>query len=135
MSKRYQVTRLEDISAPVPAEPGSYEWKPIRHHFDIRAFGVNAMIAPNRGDRVVDDHTETQEGCLGHEELYLVTAGRARFTVDGEEIDAPAGTLIFVRDPGTRRGAIAIDPGTVVLAVGGQAGVAYRVSPWEGKYF
>ena len=84
---------------------------------------------------MVDDHTEVQEGCLRHEELYLVMRGHARFTIDGDVVDAPAGTLIFVRDPESRRGATALENGTTVLAVGGEAGRAYRVSPWEAKYF
>ena len=135
MSNRFQVARIEDIPSPVAPEPGAYEWKPIRHHFGVRAFGVNALVAHRAGDQVVEEHTEVQEGCLRHEELYVVTHGRARFTIDGESVEAPAGTLIFVRDPQTRRGATALEDGTTVLAVGGEAGQAYRVSPWEAKYF
>src|SRR5262249_28612606 len=62
----------------------------------------------------------------GHEELYLVLTGRATFTVAGEEIDAPPGTLVFVRDPAEKRGAVALDAGTTVLAVGGKPGAAHQ---------
>ena len=31
----------------------------------------------------------------GNEELYVVLRGRARFEIDGETVDAPAGTLVF----------------------------------------
>ena len=135
MSNRFQVARLEDIPSPVAPDPGAYEWKPIRHHFGVRAFGVNAAVARRAGDYVVEEHTEVQEGCMRHEELYVVTRGRARFTIDGQAFDAPAGTLIFVSDPETRRAATALEDGTTVLAVGGEAGAAYRVSPWEAKHF
>jgi hypothetical protein len=135
MDERYRTQRLDDIPSPIDTPSGAPEWKPIRHHFDVRAFGVNANVAHSVGDPVVEDHTEIQEGCMRHEELYLVTRGHARFSVAGETIDAPAGTLVFVRDPEARRGAVALEAGTTVLAIGGEPGVAYRVSPWEKKYF
>jgi tetratricopeptide (TPR) repeat protein len=82
---------------------------------------------------VVEEHDETKAdgGAGGHEELYVVMRGRATFTLDGETLDAPAGTLVFIRDPKVRRVAIAEEEGTLVLAVGGERGVAYEVSPWE----
>ena len=67
----------------------------------------------------------------GHEELYVVVSGAAMFTVGGEEVAAPAGTLVFVSDPATIRTAVAREPGTTVLAVGGEPGVAYRPRAWE----
>ena len=135
MDARYKTQRLDDIPSPIETPNGAPEWRPIRHHFDVRAFGVNANVARSAGDPVVEDHTEVQEGCMRHEELYLVTCGHARFSVEGETIDAPAGTLVFVRDPEARRGAVALEAGTTVLAIGGEPGAAYRVSPWEKKYF
>jgi hypothetical protein len=57
--------------------------------------------------------------------------GRARFTVKGEEIDAPVGTCVFLDDPKERRAARAVENGTTVLAIGGVRGEAYKVSPWE----
>jgi tetratricopeptide (TPR) repeat protein len=67
----------------------------------------------------------------GHEELYLVVAGRATFTVDGDEVDAPTGALVFVRDPAAKRGAVAAEPGTTALVIGARAGAAYRPRAWE----
>jgi tetratricopeptide (TPR) repeat protein len=49
----------------------------------------------------------------------------------GEEVDAPSGTAVFVRDPGVRRGAVAKDADTTVLVVGGVPGRAFEPSPWE----
>ncbi|HJW74682.1 MAG TPA: hypothetical protein VJ787_03285 [Thermoleophilia bacterium] len=105
-------------------------WSPIRRHFDVRAFGVNAWTARESGSPVIPEHDEVPSG---HEELYLVTAGRATFTVAGERTDAPAGTLVFVRDPAATRGAVAEEPGTTVLAIGGRQGGAYRPRAWEAN--
>ena len=61
----------------------------------MTAFGINAYTAVNAGDEVVEEHTEEQ---LGHEEIYFVHTGHAVFTVDGEEVDAPAGTIVYLDD-------------------------------------
>ena len=45
-------------------------------------------------------------------------------------LDALAGTLVFVRDPGLLRSARATEDGTAILAVGGRPGVTYS-SRWE----
>ena len=100
----------------------------IRAHFGIEAFGVNAFRAVEAGARLINEHIETGVGSNGQEELYVVLTGSARFTLDGDEIDAPAGTLVYAR-PNVKRGAIANEPDTTVLALGGTAGVAYNQSP------
>ena len=51
------------------------------------------------------------------EELYLVQRGCATFELDGERVDAPAGTLVFVR-PAVKRTAFAEEPGTTLVALG-----------------
>ena len=66
-----------------------------------------------------------------HEELYFVAKGHAIFVVDGEEVDAPAGTFVFVSDPNVRRGAFGLEHGTTVLVLGGVPGRAFQASPWE----
>lgn len=103
-------------------------WSPIRRHFDVRAFGVNAWTAHERQVPLIPEHDEVPSG---HEELYLVIAGSATFTVAGDQFDASAGTIVFVRDPATMRGAVAREPGTTVLSVGGKPGEAYRPRAWE----
>jgi tetratricopeptide (TPR) repeat protein len=102
-------------------------WSPIRRELDVQAFGINAWTA-GAGERLIPGHDEVPSG---HEELYLVTAGRATFTVGGDEIDAPAGTVVFVRDPAAQREAWAAEDGTTVLSVGGRPGEAYRPRSWE----
>jgi len=110
---------------------GEFDTIPIRIPFGISAFGVNAYGSREAGGRVIEEHDELGAGAGRHEELYVVLAGRATFTVAGEALDAPAGTLVFVRDPAARRGAVAAEPDTTVLVVGGTAGEAFTPSPWE----
>jgi tetratricopeptide (TPR) repeat protein len=83
------------------------------------------------GTTAIVEHDETGPGADGHEELYLVLAGHAVFTVAGDEIDAPHGTAVFVRDPALRRGAVAKEDGTIVVAVGAPAGKPFRITPSE----
>jgi tetratricopeptide (TPR) repeat protein len=83
------------------------------------------------GAQIVEEHTERG---LGHEEIYLVLRGRARFTVDGDDHELGAGQLVFVRDPALKRGAVALDADTVVLAMGGKAGEPFAVSAWEAMF-
>ena len=106
---------------------GTLVWKPVRKTLGVTAFGINAYTAANDGDEVVEEHTEEQ---LGHEEIYAVVSGHAVFTVDGEEVDAPAGTLVYLDDVTQKRHAIARTAGTTVLAIGGKPGV-HEVSAWE----
>jgi len=125
--------RLDDVES-LPAA-GTLTWKPLRRHLGITAFGMNAYTAAEPGDEVVEAHDETGGGAGGHEEVYVVLTGRATFTVAGEEVDAPAGTFVFVRDPAARRHAVATEANTTVLAVGGEPGKAYEVSPWEYSFY
>ncbi len=97
----YAVTTLDEI-------PKRDTWIPVRDHFGIGAFGVNAYRGQEAGAPVISDHTELM---AKHEELYVVVEGHATFTVDGEEVDAPAGTLVFVSDPASRRSAVAKEAG------------------------
>jgi tetratricopeptide (TPR) repeat protein len=103
----------------------------VREYFDIGAFGVNAFTVAEAGEGLVEAHDELSGGADGHEELYFVSAGHAVFTVNGEDVDAPAGTFVFVRDPGARRSAVTAAPDTTVLIVGAPRGRAYRVASWE----
>jgi quercetin dioxygenase-like cupin family protein len=92
----------------------------------IASFGVNAWTVSSAGDRIINEHDEADE----HEELYIVQQGRATFELDGERVDAPAGTLVFAR-PGVKRTAFAEEPGTTIIALGGTPGEAYQPEGWE----
>ncbi len=52
------------------------------------------------------------------------------FTVDGEEVDAPAGTLVYLDDVTQQRSAVAKVANTTVLAIGGKPGL-HEISDWE----
>jgi hypothetical protein len=109
---------------------GEFGTIPVRIPFGIASFGVNAYV-PGESGRVIEEHDELGAGAGKHEELYFVVRGRALFTLAGEEVDAPTGTLVFVSDPAVRRGAVAIEADTVVLVAGGVPGRAFEPSPWE----
>ena len=123
--KGYEVASLTGIES--VQGPGTLRWTPLRKHFGITAFGVNAYTATEAGQDVVEEHNEER---LGHEEIYVVVSGRATFVLDGDEVAAPAGTVVFLRDPKVERYARAEEPGTTVLAVGGKPG-SHEVSAWE----
>jgi tetratricopeptide (TPR) repeat protein len=100
----------------------------LRRTLDIGAFGASASYQAKAGEDVIGEHDELGPGADGHEELYVVVQGSAAFTLDGEEIEAPQGTVVFVQ-PGTTRKAVATSDETIVLAVGGRRGEAYRPPP------
>jgi hypothetical protein len=126
-----QIDRMPELR--YDDQPEGTHWHPIRIHFGIQSFGTNAFSA-DRGQPVVIEHRETEESGTEHEELYYVSEGRASFTIEGEEVDAPAGTFVYVSDPGAMRGAVAEEDGTAILCFGGTPGEAFSVSPWERKY-
>jgi tetratricopeptide (TPR) repeat protein len=121
-----RIARIDDLERYQISGQDGLTWRPIRRYFDIKAFGVNAYTAEEAGQRVVEEHRE--EG--GHEELYVVVSGRASFMVDGEDHDAPAGTLVQC-PPGTLRGAVAAEPRTTVLGIGAKPGEVFQPSGWE----
>ena len=106
-------------------------WIPIRHHFGIETFGVNAYRR-DAGEVAVPEHDETESGSP---ELYYVASGRASFSIAGDEVDAPAGTCIWVKDAAATRSATAQADGTLVLAVGAAApGQAFEPDGWDSRY-
>jgi tetratricopeptide (TPR) repeat protein len=124
----YSVVALNDIE-PDPENDGRVQ-RNVRRHFGIRGFGVRANRAVGDG-HVINEHNEIGIGLSGQEELYLVVSGAATFNVNGERVEAPAGTFVFVRDPAAKRSAVAKEEGTTVLAIGGTPGEAYRISAGE----
>jgi tetratricopeptide (TPR) repeat protein len=97
----------------------------------VDAFGINAWTADKPGMEVIQDHDELGPGAGKHEEVYVVLAGRATFTLDGETVLAEQGTIVFVRDPGVRRKAVADEAETTVLAIGATPGEIFTPSNWE----
>jgi len=88
-------------------------WRPVRRALGTDIVGLGAFTAERPGEVVVEPHNEADDG-RGQQEIYVVLRGKARFVIDGSEVDAPAGTLLRV-DPQADREAIAIDPNTAVL--------------------
>ena len=129
MSDGSQVATIDELEA-LPVDDEGLTWRPIRSRFGITAFGTNAYTAAKAGDRVVEEHTEVSNG---HEELYLVLRGRATFTLDGEEVDAPAGTMVYVQQA-VKRGAVAQEDGTTVIGFGAPIGKPFEVSKWEAGF-
>jgi tetratricopeptide (TPR) repeat protein len=124
--KGYGVARVDDLeSFSIPDQQG-LTWRPVRRYFGISSFGANAYTATEAGQRVVEEHREKD----GHDELYVVLSGRATFKLEGDEHDAPAGTLVHC-PPGTLREAFAAEPGTTVLGIGAKPGEVFEPSGWE----
>ena len=120
----YEVVHLDEIEE---ISDGREPWRPIRHRFGISSFGINAWTAAEAGDRIINEHDESDDR---NEELYVVTRGHAVFELDGERREAPTGTLVYVR-PSVKRTAFAEEAGTTIIAVGGVPGEAYRSNGWE----
>jgi quercetin dioxygenase-like cupin family protein len=120
--KAYEIAHLDELDR-YPLDDEGLLWRPVRRRLGITAFGTNAYTAEKGVERVVQEHYEQD----GHEELYFVASGRATFVLSDEEINAPAGTFVHA-EPGTKRGAVATEPNTTVLAIGAKPGVPYEIS-------
>jgi hypothetical protein len=131
MENTYIVTDIDTVESFGGDKPEDGVWKPLRAKLGIEAFGVNVFAGREVGARVIEDHTE--EGS-GHQELYVVLAGKARFELDEKEIEARTGALVFVPDPAVRRTAFALEPNTSVLAIGAPAGTVYTPSSWDNPF-
>jgi uncharacterized cupin superfamily protein len=105
-------------------------WIPVRHHFGIETFGINIWRTQDDGT-VIPEHEESASGAP---ELYYVVEGQATFTIAGEDVDAPAGTCLWLTDPSAKRAGRG-NPGTLVLTVGAAApGQAYSPAGWDSHY-
>ncbi len=121
-----KTAKLDEIAA----EQWPY-WAPIRHHFGIRTFGINAWRGTT-GDEVIKRHDHGEDA---EPELYIVLRGAATFTVAGEELHAPEGTLVWIEDGSAERVAFATEDATIVLSVGaGAPGEAFSPSGWDTDY-
>ncbi len=132
----YRTLHLDDIpTVRFDQDPGLPDWKPVRRHLGVEAFGTNAYVGEEPGDVVIERHDELPEdGEPAHEELYLVLGGSARFTVDGETFDVPRGGIVFLSDPALVREAVAVEAQTVVFAVGAPTGAPFTPSDWEAEF-
>jgi hypothetical protein len=121
----YEILSLDDLDR-VPYRGSGEVLRPLRKQLGFRPFGVNVWCAEAAGDTLVPPHEEDS----GHEELYVVVRGAARFTLGEETFDAPAGTLVHAL-AGTFRTATAAEPATMILVAGATVGEAYVPFNWE----
>ena len=131
MASGHWVKRLDELPLVPEDEPGDPLWLPIQHYFGLSAFGVNVYTAPEADGALIGEHDERESE---QEELYLVTAGSARFTLDGVETVVPAGSVVVVTDPGVRRRAVSAEPGTTLLVIGGRRADSFE-SSWQPGHF
>jgi hypothetical protein len=135
----YTTLSLKDAALSAPPSPYASVTPPdplrkqlarvrLRDELGIESFGTTAVYQGEAGGRLVTEHDELGPGASGHEELYVVVSGGCTFTVDGDEVDAPHGSVVFIPDPAVKRSAVAAEAETVLLAVGGKPGEAFRPS-------
>ena len=133
VDKGYVFAKLDELEPAPLVAPGATD--DGRQRFDVRrrlsisSFGIQAYRAPSGVD-VIREHDETLLGEAGQEELYVILNGAATFEIDGESLEAPAGSLVHVQ-PTAKRKATAKEEGTTILAVGGTPGQAYEPAPEE----
>jgi len=125
---RFAVRRLAEIPTVADAD---VDWHPLQHHFGLTAFGANVFVARAAGDELVGAHDEKGSD---QQELYVVLRGSVRFTLDGEQHDVEAVSVVAVADPAVRREAVALEPGATVLAVGAEGREAFA-STWRAAWF
>jgi tetratricopeptide (TPR) repeat protein len=134
VEKGYVLARLAELEAAPILAPGATDDGrqrfDVRRRLDITSFGIQAFSAP-RGVDVIREHDETLLGEAGQEELYIVLTGTATFEIDGESVDASAGSFVHVQ-PAAKRRATAKEEGTTIVVVGGTPGKAYEPMPQEG---
>jgi hypothetical protein len=128
VSDGYEILSLDDLDR-VPYRGSGEVLRPLRQRLGFRPFGVNVWSAEAAGDKLIPPHEEES----GHEELYVVVRGSARFTVGEETSDALTGTLIHVR-AGTFRSATAAEANTMILVAGAKEGEAFSPGGWEDTH-
>ena len=122
----WKVAAIDDIPPVKPDWPAT--WKSMRHHFGITAFGVNA-VTKDAGNVLIPEHGHAE---TGEQELYIIQRGAAVATLDGEQVDVPAGSavarvesiekvLTFLRDliPNARSVVFIVNPAGSAVAVEG----------------
>ena len=121
----YKVAHLDEIDE---ITDGRCPWRPVRQHFGITSFGVNAWTAREAGDRIINEHDE-DEASTRSSTSSSAAARRSSSTASGST--RPPGTFVFAR-PGVKRTAFAEEPGTTIIALGGTPGQGVRAERLGG---
>jgi mannose-6-phosphate isomerase-like protein (cupin superfamily) len=124
MSEGYEILDLTAMESFPYHQRDGQKLLPVQRALDYRVAGINGWIG-DAGEGLVPEHAEDSD----NEELYVVVKGSARFTVDGEEVEAPAGTLLHLQ-PGENRVAVSEAPGTIVVAIGATVGKPFEPQGW-----
>jgi uncharacterized cupin superfamily protein len=120
----WKVAEIDEIP-PVKAD-WPVTWKSVRHHFGITAFGVNA-VTKDGGNVLIPEHDHAGSG---EQELYVILAGEALATLDGEQVTVPAGSAVGV-EGGTRRKFESVASPTTLMVIGAIPGRSYEIGEWE----
>jgi mannose-6-phosphate isomerase-like protein (cupin superfamily) len=95
-------------------------FKPIGSHLGVTAFGVNLEQYP-QGHEQYPEHDHANDG---QEEVYFVISGRATLTIEDEEHQLKAGSVVYVPS-GTKRRFTTPDSPVQFIAIGGAPGAPF----------
>ena len=101
-------------------------WQQLNGPLGVAAFGINAIVC-DPGEEFDIAHDEAESG---HQEAYVVVAGRAAFRIGEERIEAGPGTVVSAPDPAVTRGYEALEPNTRIVCVGAAPGAAHPYGEW-----
>lgn len=118
-----RMLRLADVPETAIAEG---RWQALNDRLGIRAFGVNAVVM-DPGEEADIEHDESSDG---HEEVYVVVAGRAAFRLGAEEVEAGPGDVVAVSHPAETRGYRALEPSTRIVCFGAAPGADHPYGRW-----
>jgi uncharacterized cupin superfamily protein len=121
------MSSVDLASAPVTPTPYG-RWQPLNAALGLTGAGVSAIVC-DPGEEFDIEHDEAE---TGQQEVYVVVAGRAEFTIGDERIEAAPGTVVAAPDPAATRNYRALEPGTriVCLGVPGDAGGGQSYGTW-----
>jgi hypothetical protein len=104
----------------------SGRWQPLNTRLGITAFGING-VARDPEDTADIAHDETD---CGHQEVYVVVAGRAAFRLGDDEVEAGPGDVVAVPDPAETRDYRALERGTRIVCLGAAPGEPHPYGDW-----
>jgi quercetin dioxygenase-like cupin family protein len=100
---------------------GNCTWHLVRKPLDLEVFGIN-MVEIGPGGQI-PEHSESESGQV---EVFAILDGSAKFRLDGEDHEAPAGTFARM-DPGVTRTIVnESDAPVTALLIGVPADSGYR---------
>jgi quercetin dioxygenase-like cupin family protein len=120
----WMIEHVDDVPPVRPDWPAT--WKSVRHHFNITAFGINA-VTKDEGKVLIPEHDETESG---QQEIYFVHKGEVTVTLNGEQMTAAEGAVVAVKPATLRKFEAAATP-TTLLVMGATPGRAYEIGEWE----